>query len=67
MKRWYVVHTQARQEARAQVNLRRQGFEAWLPVIRRARRDARRVDSTLASLFPRYLFVRLDLTSQPWR
>ncbi len=67
MKRWYVVHTHARQEARAEVNLRRQGFEAWLPVIRRARRHARRVDSTLASLFPRYLFVRLDLTSQPWR
>ena len=67
MKRRYVVHTQVHQEARAEVNLRRQGFEAWLPLIRRARRHARRVDSTLAPLFPRYLFVRLDLTSQPWR
>ena len=67
MKQWYVVHTQARQEARAEVNLRRQGFEAWLPLIRHARRHARRVDSVLASLFPRYLFVRLDLNTQPWR
>ena len=66
MKRRYVVHTQVHQEARAEVNLRRQGFEAWLPLIRRARRHARRVDS-LAPLFPRYLFVRLDLASQPWR
>jgi transcriptional antiterminator RfaH len=62
MKRWYVVHTQPRQEARAEVNLRRQGFEVWLPSIRRARRHARRVDSTLTPLFPRYLFV-----SEPWR
>jgi transcriptional antiterminator RfaH len=67
MKRWYVVHTQARQEARAEANLRRQGFEAWLPLIRHARRHARRVDSTLAPLFPRYIFVQLDLTRQPWR
>ena len=67
MSRWYVVHTQTRQEARAEVNLRRQGFEAWLPVIRRSRRHARRVDSVLAPLFPRYLFVRLDLTTQTWR
>ncbi len=51
MKRWYVVHTQARQEVRAEVNLRRQGFEVWLPLIRRARRHARRVDSTLTATF----------------
>lgn len=67
MERWYVVQTQTRQEARAEANLHLQGFEAWLPLIRRARRHARRSDSTLAPLFPRYLFVRLDLTSQPWR
>jgi transcriptional antiterminator RfaH len=67
MKRWYVVHTQAGQEGRAEVNLCRQGFKAWLPLIRRARRHARRVDSTLVPLFPRYLFVQLDLTHQPWR
>jgi transcriptional antiterminator RfaH len=67
MKRWYVVHTQARQEARAEVNLRRQDFEVWLPMIRCVRRHARKVDSTFAPLFPRYFFIRLDLTSQPWR
>jgi len=67
MKRWYVVHTQARQEVRAEVNLRRQGFEVWLPWIRRPRRHARRVDNTLTPLFPRYLFVRLDFASEPWR
>jgi len=67
MKRWYVVHTQGRQEGRAEVNLRRQGFEAWLPLIRQTRRHARRLDRVLAPLFPRYLFVQLDLTRQAWR
>jgi transcriptional antiterminator RfaH len=67
MKRWYVVNTQAQQEARAQMNLRRQGFEAWLPQFRRRRRHARRVDSVLAPLFPSYLFVRLDLEIERWR
>ena len=67
MSRWYVVHTQTQQESRAEMNLRRQGFEAWLPLIRRARRHARRMDSVLAPLFPGYLFVRLDLSVQPWR
>jgi transcriptional antiterminator RfaH len=67
MKRWYVVNTQAQQEPRAQMNLRRQGFEAWLPQFRRRRRHARRVDSVLAPLFPSYLFVRLDLEIERWR
>ena len=67
MQKWYVVHTQARQEARAELNLRRQGFEAWLPLFRRSRRHARRIDDVLSPLFPRYLFVGLDLSIQPWR
>ncbi|GAF79080.1 unnamed protein product [marine sediment metagenome] len=67
MQQWYVVHTQARQEARAELNLRRQGFEAWLPLFRVARRHARRIDHVMAPLFPRYLFVHLDLSVQPWR
>ena len=63
MQQWCVVHTQTYQEARAELNLRRQGFEVWLPLVRRARR----IDHVLAPLFPRYLFVRLDLSIQPWR
>jgi transcriptional antiterminator RfaH len=67
MKRWYVVHTQSYQESRAELNLRRQGFEVWLPLSRRTRRHGRQIDTVLAPLFPRYLFVRLDLRSQTWR
>lgn len=65
--RWYVVCCQTRQEARADLNLRRQGFDSWLPRLRRTRRHARRIDNVLVPLFPGYLFVRLDLELQPWR
>ncbi len=65
--RWYVVCCQTRQEARADLNLRRQGFESWLPRLRQTRRHARRIDNVLVPLFPGYLFVSLDLDQQPWR
>jgi len=67
MNRWYAVNTQAHQEARADENLRRQGFDSWLPRFRRQRKHARRIDHVLAPLFPGYLFVRLDPEIERWR
>jgi transcription elongation factor/antiterminator RfaH len=67
MKRWYVVNVLPNQEVRADLNLRQQGFESWLPRVRRARRHARRVDTVLAPFFPGYLFVRLDRAVDHWR
>lgn len=67
MTGWYCVHTLPRAEATALANLRRQGFEAWLPRYRRTRRHARRTDAVAAPLFPGYLFVALDPAAAPWR
>ncbi len=67
MQHWYVVHTHAQGEARARVNLERQGYETWLPLYRRKRRHARRVETVMRPLFPRYLFVRIDLSADQWR
>ncbi len=67
MKRWYAVATQPKGEPRAEFNLRRQGFETWLPRIRRVVRHARRTEERTAPLFPGYLFVRLDPDVGPWR
>jgi transcriptional antiterminator RfaH len=67
MKRWYVAHTRPQAEARAREHLLHQGFEAWLPEYRKQRRHARRTDQVLRPLFPRYLFVRLDLDAERWR
>ena len=67
MRHWYVVHCRVNSEQRAEINLERQDYEVWLPMYHKTRRHARRVETVLRPLFPRYLFVRLDLASQPWR
>jgi transcriptional antiterminator RfaH len=65
--RWYVAHTHAHCEARAAAHLARQGFATYWPRYRKQRRHARRIEIVAAPLFPRYLFVAIDLTSQRWR
>jgi transcriptional antiterminator RfaH len=65
--RWYVVHTQAQGEGRADLNLRRQGFVTYLPRYLRTRRHARRVETVARPLFPRYLFVAMDVARDRWR
>lgn len=65
--RWYVVHTHARAEEKALVNLMRQGFTAFLPHYSKRRRHARRTDYVRAPLFPRYVFVAMDVARARWR
>jgi len=61
---WYVVSCKPRQELQAQENLRRQGFEVYLPRLKvRQRRRDRWVESVQV-LFPRYLFVHVDRAAQ---
>ena len=61
---WYLVHTKPRQEKCALLNLEQQGYEAYLPLlpVEKLRQGAFAVEQS--PLFPRYLFVRLDTTSQ---
>jgi transcriptional antiterminator RfaH len=66
-QRWYVVQSQPNAEMKAVVHLKRQGFDTYLPRYIKRRRHARRVDHVPAPLFPRYLFVGIDLASQRWR
>lgn len=66
-QRWYVVQTHQHAEAKAVAHLLRQGFEAYLPRYLKRRRHARRTDIVAAPLFPRYLFVAIDLSAQRWR
>jgi transcriptional antiterminator RfaH len=65
--RWYVVQTQVNGEAKAAQNLLRQDYEIYLPRYLKRRRHARKVDFTAKPLFPRYMFVAIDLASQRWR
>jgi transcriptional antiterminator RfaH len=65
--RWYVVQTQPHSEGKADLHLRRQGFLTYLPRYQRQRRHARRIETVFAPLFPRYMFVKVDVTAQRWR
>ncbi len=67
MRRWYVVNTRFREEHLAKVNLRRQGFETYLPQYLKRRRHARKTEWLPAPLFSRYLFVALDVAVVRWR
>ena len=64
---WFVVQTQVNAEARAARNLLRQGFEIYLPCYLKRRCHARKIDEVAAPLFPRYIFVRIDMATQRWR
>jgi len=65
--RWFVAHTHPHAEAKARAHLNRQGFEIYFPRYLKRRRHARRIENVAAPLFPRYLFVAVDLTAQRWR
>lgn len=64
---WYVAYTHPRKEAVAQQNLLNQGFDAYMPRYQKRCRHARRVYLTMAPLFPRYLFIRMNPAEQRWR
>jgi transcriptional antiterminator RfaH len=64
---WYVVQTQINAEAKAARNLLRQGFEIYLPRYLKRRSHARKVEKVAAPLFPRYMFVNIDIATQRWR
>ena len=64
--RWFVAQTHPHGEIKASVHLGRQGFATYLPRYRKRRRHARRIEQTVAPLFPRYLFVSINLATQRW-
>ena len=67
MKQWFVVHTHVQKEANATSHLMRQGFEVYLPQFLKVQKHARRRDKVIKPLFPRYLFVAIDLSLERWR
>ena len=64
---WYVVATNSHGELHAQTNLIRQGYTVFVPLIKKNRRHARRVDTVLRPLFPGYLFIQFNLKNTAWR
>jgi transcriptional antiterminator RfaH len=65
-ERWFLAHTLPKSERRAELHLGAQGFRTYLPQIRKTIRHARQLRTVRAPLFPRYLFVTLDLERDRW-
>ncbi len=64
---WYVAYTHAGAESSAVWHLERQGFSVYLPQYLKRRRHARKTDWVRTPLFPRYLFVWVDIAKQRWQ
>ena len=65
-ERWYLVHTQPKAECKARWHLAAQGFSIFLPQFHKTIRHARQLRTVKAPVFPRYLFVTLDLERDRW-
>ncbi len=68
---WYLVYSKPKREQYAQEHLQRQGYETYLPLIQnnavqhKRRRRAKNGDR-IEALFPRYLFIHLNQTTDNW-
>jgi transcription elongation factor/antiterminator RfaH len=65
-ERWFLAHTLPKGEVKAELHLGAQGFRTYVPQIRKTIRHARQLRTVQAPLFPRYLFVILDLGRDRW-
>jgi transcription elongation factor/antiterminator RfaH len=66
-ERWFLAYTSPHQEVVAKTHLRRQGFRSFLPRYVKTVRHARKFRTVNAPMFPRYLFVALNLERDRWR
>jgi transcriptional antiterminator RfaH len=67
MINWFVAHTHPLKEIIAQQHLLEQGFEVYLPRFKKIRRHARKVEEVLVPLFPRYIFISMNMKVARWR
>lgn len=63
---WFVVATKPNAEQLACINLARQGFTHYMPKIKVRRNHARKVEMVNRPLFPRYVFVEMDIKGGGW-
>ena len=64
---WYLLQSKPNAHFMACENLRRQGFDVFLPlIIKTTKRNYKFVETT-APLFPGYLFVGTSIDTVPWK
>jgi transcriptional antiterminator RfaH len=63
---WYVIHTHPNKEYFSQNNLNRQNFITYFPKYKKIISTAGKLKTIVKPLFPRYIFVKMDLKKQRW-
>lgn len=66
MKNWYAVFCKPHKDFIAQEHLQRQGYDIFLPRIQQRKRQRNQYRIVTESMFPRYLFARLDDCDENW-
>ena len=61
---WYLIHSKARQEDVAELNLRRLGVDTFCPRFRKLNSTRSKAQSEGEVLFPGYLFIKVDMTTE---
>ncbi len=61
---WYLIQTKPRLEKVALENLANQGYECYLPMMKVEKVINGQIEVQKVPLFPRYLFINLDLDFQ---
>ena len=64
---WFVVITSPKGERKAQLGLRRAGYQTYLPQTKRWVVHARKKEERATPLFPRYLFLGLRSDQDFWK
>ena len=65
-KEWFILQFKANSHHQATKNLKRQGFDTFLPFHDATSRKASRFISNSQPLFPGYMFVKFDKTESGW-
>ena len=65
--RWYVAQVKPNGFKRAEANLKKQGFETFMPLRRKTMRHARQMREVLQPVFPGYIFTRFGAARSDWR
>ena len=65
--KWYLLQTKSNVHVTACENLKRQGFDVFLPlIIKTTKKNGKFLDIT-APLFPGYLFMGTSIDPIPWK
>jgi len=66
MQHWHLLMTKPREDERAQQHLLNQGYELFRPLLRQYQVKNGKQVAVEESLFPRYIFIRLDDVQSNW-